>query len=414
MEWSAEQQAAVDKMKNGCILCGDVGSGKSRTALVYYFVVECGGSFEPSYSPMEWPKDLYIITTAKKRDSHEWEKELSPFLLTTNKELNPYDINIVIDSWNNIQKYVHVKNAFFIFDEQRVVGTGAWVKAFYQITASQYYTRKPNGNHWILLSATPGDCWKDYIPVFVANHFYSNKTDFMDQHAIYDRYSKYPKINDYLNERRLIRLRDSILVDIAFHKNTMRHYADIIVDYDKPLFKAVAKNRWDPYKDEPIAQIAGLFYILRRIVNENDEKIDSVKELIATHSRVIVFYNFDYELEMLRKMCNEMDIVYSEWNGHMHQEIPEGDTWVYLVQYSSGCEGWNCIETNTMIFFSLNYSYRMTMQACGRIDRRNTKYVDLYYYFIRTDSWIDKAIKRAFAMKKDFNEGAFKSKFFNS
>ena len=393
MEWSAEQQAAVNKMKNGCILCGDVGSGKSRTALVYYFVVECGGSFEPSYSPMEWPKDLYIITTAKKRDNMEWEKELAPFLLSTNPKKNIYNIRVVVDSWNNIKKYVHARNSFFIFDEQRVVGTGAWVTAFYEITASQRYRRKPNGNHWILLSATPGDVWKDYIPVFVANKFYENKTDFMNQHAIYDRYSKYPKINDYLCERKLERLRDSILVDIEFHKQTMRHYADIFVDYDKELFKVVAKKRWDPYKNEPIAQIAGLFYVLRRIVNENDEKIETVKELIATHSRVIIFYNFDYELEMLRKMCEEMDIAHAEWNGHIHQPIPDieapyGNEWVYLVQYASGCEGWNCTETDTIIFFSMNYSYRMTMQAAGRIDRRNTKYKDLYYYFIITDSWI--------------------------
>ena len=73
------------------------------------------------------PKDLYIITTAKKRDTLEWEGELSPFLLSTNPDVNLYQNKVVIDSWNNISKYKDITDAFFIFDEQRVVGSGTWV-----------------------------------------------------------------------------------------------------------------------------------------------------------------------------------------------------------------------------------------------------------------------------------------------
>ena len=160
------QLDAVRRMKNGCILCGGVGSGKSRTALAYYYLCEDGEIGTDEYVPMgDPPKDLYIITTARKRDTCEWEGELSPFLLSPNHEVNLYSNKVVIDSWNNIQKYAEVQNAFFIFDEQRVVGTGAWVKAFLRITKA---------NRWILLSATPGDTWQDYIPVFIANGFYKN------------------------------------------------------------------------------------------------------------------------------------------------------------------------------------------------------------------------------------------------
>jgi len=173
MKFDNCQREALERLKSGNILCGDVGSGKSRTALAYYFEKECGGSFEPLYSPMQNPKNLYIITTAKKRDSLEWDDELIPFHLSRNKDL--CDVDIVIDSWNNIKKYADVKNSFFIFDEQRLVGSGAWVTTFYKITGSGRYSNNQTGNHWILLSATPGDTWSDYIPVFVANKFYKNK-----------------------------------------------------------------------------------------------------------------------------------------------------------------------------------------------------------------------------------------------
>ena len=405
MEFDDSQREALRQMKSGCILCGDVGSGKSRTAIAYFVSKECGGSFEPSYSPMKTPKDLYIITTAKKRDTLEWESELAPFLLSVDKSLSSENINIVIDSWNNIKKYRDVKNSFFIFDEQRLVGSGEWVKSFWKITASASNRDKPTGNNWILLSATPGDTWSDYIPVFVANKFYKNKTEFLHRHAVYDRYSRYPKIDKFLEEQHLRRLRDSILVDIHVERHTTRHYLKTLVDYDKEAFRKVMKERVDIFNEnEFIESTPYFFYVIKRVVNQNQNRIFEVERIIKEHPRVIIFYNFDYELEMLRKMCENNSYVYSEWNGHKHEKLPNGESWVYLVNYTGGSEGWNCITTDTIIFYSLNYSYRTTMQAAGRIDRRNTPYKDLYYYQLYTNSWIDRAIKAALSTKKTFNE----------
>ena len=412
MKFDIEQREALEKLKSGKILCGGVGSGKSRTALAYYFVKECGGEISPSYSPMKNPKDLYIITTAKKRDELEWDDELAEFILTRNSKLSIYPTKVVIDSWNNIGKYTDVENSFFIFDEQRLVGSGAWVKAFYKITDSSVYHKRQHNNNWILLSATPGDTWSDYIPVFVANKFYKNKTDFEIQHCVYDRFSKYPKIRHYIGERRLEAQRDALLVDIQMHKRTVRHYENVIVEYDQILFKDAARRRWNIFKDKPMKQVSELYSTLRRIVNENDNRINALYDLYTKHKRLIVFYNFDYELEMLKKMCEDRGIDYTEWNGHVHQPIPETHSWIYLVQYAAGSEGWNCVLTDTIVFYSLSYSYKMTEQASGRIDRRNTDFIDLYYYFIMTNSWIDKAIKRDLDRKKNFNENRhFKSAF---
>jgi hypothetical protein len=392
------QLDAVDRMKNGCILCGGVGSGKSRTSLAYYYKEQGGVLGTKNYIKMKHPKDLYIITTARKRDTLEWEGELAPFLLSKNPEVNFYKNKVVVDSWNNIKKYKEVHGAFFIFDEQRVVGSGTWVKAFLNIA------RK---NDWILLSATPGDTWQDYIPVFVANGFYRNKTEFTREHVIYSRFTKYPKIDRFVGTGKLIRLRDSILVDMDFKRLTVSHHEDVYCNYDISKYKEAMRNRWDPYKNEPIQQASGLCYILRRIVNEDESRQVALLELFEKHPKMIIFYNFDYELDILKEIYYGEKTEIAEWNGHRHQPIPEGKRWVYLVQYTAGAEGWNCVRTDTIVFFSQNYSYKVMQQASGRIDRLNTPYTDLYYYHLKSRSGIDLAIGKALREKKQFNERKF-------
>ena len=402
MELRDYQQEAIGKMKNGCILNGGVGSGKSLTSLSYYYL-QNGGSLEflsgKDYIPMpNPPKDLYIITTARKRDTFEWEGEMSHFLLSTHEELNKYDNKVIVDSWNNIQKYKDVEDAFFIFDEQRVVGSGAWVKAFLKIAKQ---------NQWILLSATPGDTWSDYIPVFIANGFYKNKTEFMREHAVFSRFSKYPKIEKYIGTGRLIRQRREILVDMKFERETVQHHYDIYVTYDNKLYKDVMKRRWDIWNDEPIVNAGGLCYALRKIVNSHESRSAKLLELFETHQKMIVFYNFDYELEILKSLYFGEGVIVAEWNGHKHEPTPTGNQWVYLVQYTAGAEGWNCITTDTIVFYSLNYSYKIMHQSAGRIDRLNTPYKDLHYYYLKSRSGIDLAIERALNDKRKFNESSF-------
>ena len=396
------QLKAVQRMKNGCILCGGVGSGKSITALSYYYL-QNGGKISSliggDYIPMDAPKDLYIITTARKRDTLEWEGELSPFLLSTNPETNFYhNHKVVVDSWNNISKYVNVTGAFFIFDEQRVIGKGVWVKSFLKITKN---------NDWILLSATPGDTWQDYIPVFIANGFYKNRTEFTREHIVHSHFTKFPKVDRYINTGKLLKLRRNILVMMDFKRKTTAHHEDVYVSYNVALYKDVSKTRWNPYKNEPITNASELCYIWRRIVNTDQSRQLAVLEIFERHPRVIIFYNFDYELEILRNLGYGSNVKIAEWNGHKHEPIPNSKSWVYLVQYTAGCEGWNCVETDTIIFYSQNYSYKVMVQAAGRIDRLNTPYKDLYYYHLKSRSGIDLAISKALKEKKNFNEAKF-------
>ena len=106
------QREAVEKLDNGKILCGNVGSGKSLTALVYYFEKECLGKLsKDDYKPMQKDIPLYIITTARKRDSLEWQRECANIALDISK--------VIVDSWNNIEKYKNIKNLLSIKDRRR-------------------------------------------------------------------------------------------------------------------------------------------------------------------------------------------------------------------------------------------------------------------------------------------------------
>jgi len=367
------QKEAVSKMKNGCILCGSVGSGKSRTAIAYFY--------------LQGVKKLYIITTAKKRDTHEWEPELML-----------YGMEAIIDSWNNIKKYKEIKDGCFIFDEQRVVGYGVWTKSFLSIASN---------NKFILLSATPGDTWMDYIPIFIANGFYRNKTDFVNQHVIYDRYSKFPRVDRYFGLERLVRLRDKILVDIDYHNPTEKHNIYLTADYDYDKYKYICRFRKNLETGEPIRNATEFCSQLRKVVNKDPSRLKLIDDIYKKKFRVIIFYNYDYELDLLLFYAKSNKIPVAEWNGHKHQPIPDSGKWIYLVQYNAGSEGWNCILTDTIIFYSLNYSFRLMTQAAGRIDRRNTPYNQLYFYHIASKARIDMAITKSLIAKKKFNETKF-------
>jgi hypothetical protein len=397
------QEDALEEMHNGSILWGGTGTGKSRTAVAYY-------------QKNERPKHVYVITTAKKRDSLDWRQEFALIGVFPRIDSAPPGLDhLVVDSWNNIGKYTEVKDAFFIFDEQRLVGSGHWTKSFIKIARA---------NRWILLSATPGDTWLDYIPVFCANGFYKNRTEFKREHVVYSNYTRFPKVERYLGVSKLVRQRNAILVEMPYMSHTVRHVMDVKVDYDKELFDKVVKRRWHVFESRPLRDVSELFSVMRKVVNSDQSRLAKLTEILSTHSKVIVFYNFDYELEMLRSLSSRIEMQTSskpdgipstsskpleiaEWNGHKHQAVPTGDHWLYLVQYAAGAEGWNCVETDAMVFYSLTYSYKLFHQAHGRIDRMNTPFTDLYYYVFKSGSVIDMAISRSLSVKQSFNEKKF-------
>ena len=401
------QLKAIDELDSGKVLIGGVGTGKSMTALAYWWTVVCGGELRINRRD-SWEKpvkkvDLYVITTARKRNSLDWTKELAQIGLSEGPEGGLEGLTVTIESWNNIKKFESVRGAFFVFDEQRLVGSGAWVKSFYKIA---------NRNRWILLSATPADTWMDLIPVFVANGFYKNKSEFVERHCIYSRWSKFPKVDKFVGIKRLEQLRDLIYVDMPYTRHTSRHRERIFVDFDRECYRNVMKTRQNPETGEPFANNSAFLSYLRRVSNTSEERFEVAKRLVLEHRKVIIFYNFDYELDLLRTLQESLgpEFELAEWNGHLHQEVPEGDNWVYLVQYTAGSEAWNCITSDTIVFYSLNYSHRIMEQSEGRIDRLNSPYIDLFYYRLMSSSPLDLGIWEALKRKKTFSEARFVAK----
>ena len=380
------QELAVEELSNGKILWGGVGTGKSLTAAAYYMKKEA-------------PKDVYVITTAKKRDSLDWEQEFIKFVVSTH-DRGPNTGKLTVDSWNNIAKYKNVRGAFFIFDEQRLVGSGAWTKAFEFIAKNQ--------NTWILLSATPGDTWLDYMSVFIANGFYKNRTEFKEEHVVYNSFTKFPKVERYTNVGKLVRYRAQLLVHMPYDRHTTRVTQNVRVDYTQELLEKVTKDRWNPYKEKPVTSLAELFYTMRKTVYSHPSRLAAVRLIMKRHPRLIVFYNFDYELQALRTLAGEVPV--AEWNGHKHEEVPESERWLYLVQYTAGSEGWNCTTTDAMFFYSLTYSYKQWHQAHGRIDRLNTPFSMLHYYVLLSDADIDKSVMASLKAKHSFNEVRYAKK----
>lgn len=384
------QKEAAMQMKNGCILCSKGGSGKSRAAIAYYYIYNGGDLDNEKEDCFKW-KPLYIITTAAKRDKKEWEEDIKVF-----SKIPVGDV--IIDSWNNISKYRFVTGSFFIFDEQRAVGRGPWARTLIRIGRN---------NRWIMLSATPGDNWLNYATVFIANGFYKNYWQFDDRHVVYSRNVKWPEPSKYLEEDHLNALRDEILIDMDSFRDTQPTVITFDCDYDKYTYKQITKTKWDIYKKEYVSTATGLCYLLRRLVNSDPSREFYVKQVVTLHKKVIIFYNFNYELDILRNIDYGQGVVIAEWNGQKHEKLPEGDTWVYLVQYTAGAEGWNCITTDTILFYSLNYSWRTMQQAKWRTDRANSPYTNLYYYYLKSNAPIDKAISRALDKKKEFNQKSY-------
>lgn len=381
VELYPHQKKAVRELSNGKILYGDVGTGKSLTAAAYYMEKEA-------------PRDVVVITTAKKRDSLDWVKEFAQF--GVGRVGGTLAGVLTVDSWNNIDKYVELEDCFFIFDEQRLVGTGAWVKSFLKIAKK---------NRWILLSGTPGDTWLDYAPVFIANGFYKNITEFKREHVVYNTFTKFPKVDRYVSVGRLVKYRNQLLVHMPYKKHTTRLVHEVEVSYQEDVFQKVLKERWHVFEERPLKDVAEMFMVMRKVVNSDPSRMGAVMQIFERRKKLIIFYNFDYELEMLRVLGRVLNVRVAEWNGHKHEEIPDENEWIYLVQYVAGAEGWNCISTDFVIFWSLTYSYKNFEQAQGRIDRLNSPFSELHYFVLKSKSLIDLAIWKALKAKKSFNEG---------
>ena len=378
------QEEAIQKLHSGSVLYGATGSGKSLTGLAYY--MRCWSHL-----------DLYIITTSKKRNAGEWEEEIAKLGCPPPK---------AIDSWNRLKNYRMVSDAFFLFDEHKVGGHGKWAQSMITIAKK---------NKWILLTATPGDVWDDYASIFIANEFVKNKTTWNEDFCIFDRISKYPKIIGYQREDVLKNMRDAVLVPMEYQseKVPIPYVIPYKVDHEEEAYVLARRKSLRHPEMRAFRNTSAMFAYMRMNLPDKESKIQALADVLKKEPKAIIFYNFTPEKYEIENAARQVNIPFFQYNGQIKDNVPDGDTWVYAVQYTAGAEAWNCITCRTVIFYSMNYSYKVMTQAKGRIDRCNSPFDELhYYYFISPDFEIDQEILNALTRKEKFNEEALANKHF--
>lgn len=368
------QKRAINQMHNGCILCGGVGAGKSLTSLGYIDKVYPSGT-------------VYIITPARKRNTGEWFDDI--------RKNDMDETRFVVDSWNNLSKYKDVKDAFFLFDEQKVSGKGTWAKSLIRIAKS---------NQWILLSATPGDTYDDYATVLIANGFVRNRTTWYDEYCV-TKSQPFFHIVDHKNKDVIDMMIRRIFIKMDYQSDKKRIERVIPIQARSAgEEKEILMTHKAPGAQMPFTTFAAAIAYVRMNCYDKSKKTEALRKIIEKHKKIIVFYNFLSEKLEIERAAIDANVTINFYNGQRHDPIPDTDEWVYGVQYNSGAEAWNCITTNAMVFYSPNYSYKTMEQAHGRIDRVNSPYECLYYYMLLNELNIDNKVMNALSSKKDFNE----------
>lgn len=142
----------------------------------------------------------------------------------------------------------------------------------------------------------------------------------------------------------------------------------------------------------------------------NIYKLQRFKELLqSTNDRLIVFYNFNAELQELKKICKDLDKPTSEVNGHCKDltAYETEDNSVTLIQYQAGAMGLNLQQANKIIYFTLTDKSELFEQSKKRIHRIGQDKPCFYYILICKGS-VEEVVLDTLKMRKDFTDELFK------
>lgn len=142
----------------------------------------------------------------------------------------------------------------------------------------------------------------------------------------------------------------------------------------------------------------------------NEERYSMIKELLeSTNDRMVIFYNFNAELEQLKVICEELDKPISQVNGSVKDldNFENIDNTVLLVQYQAGAMGLNLQKANKIIYFSLTESSDLFEQSKKRIHRIGTTQ-PCFYYILMCENSVEEDIYKSLLLKQDYNDALFK------
>lgn len=141
----------------------------------------------------------------------------------------------------------------------------------------------------------------------------------------------------------------------------------------------------------------------------NKEKLQAFQDLLeSTEDRVIIFYNFEHENEVLKEIAENLQRSVSVVNGQIKdlEAYEEKSDSVTLIQYQAGAMGLNLQKANKIIYFTPPLGSELFEQSKKRIHRIGQDRPCFYYYLICKNS-IEEKIYQVLEMRKDYTEELF-------
>lgn len=287
---------------------------------------------------------------------------------------------------------------------------------------SRFILKKLNPTNVILLSGTPtggkyeklwSQCrllgwkiskdafWSSYI-----NYHFEHDTGF--PRKVVDGYKNVERLKHKLHEHGAIFMKSEDVFDLPAKIDTRVNV------YCTPAYRK--------FRQKSIVKIDGVEFvgdnILTKMLYErmlcgsyNSDKIAALKDLIeSTEDRLIIFYNFNGELEVLRDLCASVERPVSIICGNIKDlsSYEKSKDSVTLVQYQAGAMGLNLQKSNKIVYFTPPLSSEFFEQSKKRIHRIGQDRTCFYYYLICSGS-IEEKIYRTLAMRKDYTERLFEN-----
>ena len=278
---------------------------------------------------------------------------------------------------------------------------------------TKFILNKLHPSNIILLSGTPTS--GKYEKLWSQMHLLGwniNKQLFLSQYCVWGKtHDGYPIIVGYKNEDRLKRkmrefgcifMKTEEVIDLP-----MQNFIDVKVKETKE-YRYFKKNRVITIGDKELigdTTLTNLLYQRMLCGSYNQDKLDALKDLIdSTEDRLIIFYNFNDELEAIKLLCDDRPISVVNGSKKDLQAYNECSNSITLVQYQSGSMGLNLQLANKIIYFTPTLSSELFEQSKKRIHRIGQEQ-PCFYYLLKCG--IENRIYDVLSMRKDYTDALF-------
>lgn len=280
---------------------------------------------------------------------------------------------------------------------------------------SKFVLKRLSPKNVILLSGTPtsGKYERLWSQMHLLGWGIGKKTYYAHYVDVEITPEGYPIIRGYKNVDRLKRkmreygcvfMKSDEVLDLP-----EQNFIDVKVDETKE-YKKFKKTSIVTVEDTELVgdtTLTKLLYSRMLCGHFNKEKLSAFEDLLeSTNDRLIVFYNFNSELERLKEICEKFDKPTSEVNGAKHDltNYNDCDNSVTLVQYQAGSMGINLQLSNKIIYFTPPLSSELFEQSKKRIHRIGQNHPCFYY---QLKCGIEEKIYGTLAMRKDYTDKLF-------